>query len=183
MAVVYRHIGLDNNEVFYIGIGKDKRRAYDGRQYKRSKFWTKYTKKHGYVVDILTDNVDFELAKEIEIALIEKYGRRDLNKGTLVNMTDGGEGILGFKFSAESLQKMSDSHKGKASNNKGVPCSDKHKESISNTNKGNTYSLGRKVTDETKAKMSKSRKGVPKSDEHKLKIKMAMLAKKQLKTK
>ena len=29
MAIVYRHIRLDKNEVFYIGIGKTEKRAYE----------------------------------------------------------------------------------------------------------------------------------------------------------
>lgn len=40
-------------------------------------------------------------AKLLECCLIEKYGREDLEKGTLFNHTDGGEGIPGRKAPAE----------------------------------------------------------------------------------
>ena len=43
MAVVYRHIRLDKNEVFYIGIGKTERRAF--RKDFRNKYWASISKK------------------------------------------------------------------------------------------------------------------------------------------
>jgi len=41
----------------------------------------------------MVDNLNWEDACKKEIEFIELYGRRDLNKGTLVNLTDGGEDI------------------------------------------------------------------------------------------
>ena len=111
MAVVYRHIGLDNNEVFYVGIGKDRKRPYSKSG--RNQHWKNYINKHGYYVDILSDSVDYELAKEVEISLVSYYGRRDLGTGRLVNMTDGGEGSIGRFVSQETRLKMSKVHKGK----------------------------------------------------------------------
>lgn len=42
MAYVYRHIRLDKNEPFYIGIGSDinYQRAYNYQR--RTKYWKKY---------------------------------------------------------------------------------------------------------------------------------------------
>lgn len=93
MAVVYRHIRLDNNEVFYIGIGVSKKRAYEKSN--RNKYWSNIVSKTEYEVDILKKDLTYDDAKEIEKLLICYYGRKDLGLGTLVNMTDGGEGSPG----------------------------------------------------------------------------------------
>jgi hypothetical protein len=89
MALVYRHL-KPCGEVFYIGIGVSKKRAYS--KHGRNKHWINTVNKYGYEVQILTNNIDYEFAKEIEVNLISYYGRKDLNFGKLVNMTDGGEG-------------------------------------------------------------------------------------------
>ena len=89
MALVYRHL-KPNGEVFYIGIGVNKKRAYS--KHGRNRYWHNVVNKYGYEVQILTNGIDYEFAKEIEMLLIAHYGRRDLNKGTLVNLTDGAEG-------------------------------------------------------------------------------------------
>lgn len=91
MALVYRHL-KPCGEVFYIGIGVSKKRAYS--RYGRNKHWINTVAKYGYEVQILTNNIDYEFAKEIETNLILYYGRKDLNIGKLVNMTDGGEGAI-----------------------------------------------------------------------------------------
>jgi len=89
MALVYRHL-KPCGEVFYIGIGVSKKRAYS--KHGRNKHWINTVNKYGYEIQILTNNIDYEFAKEIEVNLISYYGRKDLNFGKLVNMTDGGDG-------------------------------------------------------------------------------------------
>jgi hypothetical protein len=122
MAIVYRHIRLDKNEPFYIGIGKTESRAYD--KSKRTKFWKKVINKTDYRIDILFDDLTWEEAQEKEKEFIKLYGRKDLKTGTLVNMTDGGEGVSGLKHSevaklkigkASSERKRSESTKTKSS--------------------------------------------------------------------
>lgn len=102
MAVVYRHIRLDKNQPFYIGIGNEKSRAYDKRS--RTKQWKAIAKK-GYEIEILFEDIDFEEAKKKETEFIALYGRKNNNTGTLVNLTDGGEGTIGYKHTEESIQK------------------------------------------------------------------------------
>jgi hypothetical protein len=126
MAVVYQHIRKDTNKIFYIGIGKTMRRPY--RKDKRNDIWNKIIQKTEYVVEILHNNITWEEAINIEIELIKKYGRIDMNTGILANMTDGGEGgynkvvtdeireklrviNTGTKKSESTKQKMSEAQK------------------------------------------------------------------------
>lgn len=48
-----------------------------------------------------------ERALQFESILISKIGRRDLGLGPLSNMTNGGEGISGYKHTEESKEKIS----------------------------------------------------------------------------
>jgi hypothetical protein len=93
MAIVYKHIRKDTNEIFYIGIGNDKSRAFSAKG--RNNHWKHIVDKYGYIVDIIETDINWQTACEKEIELIKEYGRRDLGFGTLVNMTDGGDGKLG----------------------------------------------------------------------------------------
>jgi hypothetical protein len=146
MAVVYTHQRLDNNEVFYVGIGKTSRRAFSKND--RSKYWTNIIKKTNYIVDILHSDVSWEEACELEKHLIFLYGRKNLGLGLLVNMTDGGEGSIGVIVSDETRKKLSISRKGEKNYAYGKIRSDEHKQKISKAHKGKTHS------DETKKKIS-----------------------------
>ena len=71
------------------------------------------------------------------------YGRKDLIEGTLVNFTDGGEGVCGWKASDETRKKISDKQKGengfwfgKKTWNYGIPCSHVQKLFLSKLRKG-----------------------------------------------
>jgi hypothetical protein len=109
MAVLYRHIRLDKNEPFYIGIGKDKKRAYIKNG--RNPIWKKIIKKTDYEVEILFDDLTWEEACKKEKEFIKLYGRKDLNTGSLINLTDGGEGGNGYKHSIEAKEKISEARK------------------------------------------------------------------------
>lgn len=110
MAIVYRHIRLDKNEVFYIGIGEFESRAYD--KVFRTKYWKNVAKK-GYEVEILFRDLTWEQACEKERELITLYGRKDSGLGSLVNLTDGGQGPKGAIRSEETKKRISESRKGK----------------------------------------------------------------------
>jgi hypothetical protein len=90
MAIVYIHTGENNGEIFYVGIGKSIDRARS--KHKRNKFWNNYVAIHGFVPTVLFDNLTWEEASLKEIELINTYGRRSLGEGTLVNITEGGQG-------------------------------------------------------------------------------------------
>ena len=90
--VVYRHINTDTLEVFYVGIGNKKRPK---SKFSRNRLWNEYVKENpNYYVEIIAVDLSHEDACELEILLIEEYGRQNLNTGCLVNMTRGGEGVL-----------------------------------------------------------------------------------------
>ena len=160
MAVVYKHIRLDTKEVFYVGIGSQKRRAYS--TYKRSKFWHNIVEKTDYEVVILEENVSVEEAYQMEKDLIKFYGRRDLGLGTLVNMTDGGDGRFGSTASEETRRKMSESHIGVNDWSKGIKRPKELVDQISK--KVREYWVNNErppMTEETKEKIRQSLIGRP----------------------
>ena len=105
---VYKHIRLDKNEPFYIGIGNKKNyyRAYETLASKRNEVWNKIFNKTKILVEILYDELTKEDASNKEKELISLYGRKDINTGTLCNMTDGGDGIWNCKRSEETKLKL-----------------------------------------------------------------------------
>lgn len=161
MAYVYRHIRLDKNEPFYIGIGNDRffSRAY--RKTNRNKHWLNIVGKTKYDVEILLWDIDYNFAKIKEREFINLYGRQDLGKGTLVNYTDGGEGnnnwspekrqkfierITGRKATEETRKRQSESHKGYKPT----------KETLENMRIAN---IGKIITKETREKMASKLRG------------------------
>jgi hypothetical protein len=97
MAYLYRHIRLDKNEPFYIGIGSDSayKRAYETKSNRRNYIWNKITAKTDFEVEIMLDNLTWQEACIKEIEFISLYGRIDNKNGILSNMTDGGDGTIG----------------------------------------------------------------------------------------
>lgn len=144
MAYVYRHIRHDKNEPFYIGIGSDTpyyKRANE--RARRGLFWKKIIAKTSYSIEILFDDISFEDAKIKEIEFIKLYGRKDLNTGCLVNLTDGGDGLINKVYTPEYRKNLSDSMR------------------------------GRVLTEEHKAKLRSYRIGIPNSPETRLKLSIA----------
>lgn len=103
---LYRHIRPDNNEVFYVGIG-DEDRPYKKGKY-RNTYWRNIVNKNNgeYGIDILLDNISWNFAKQKEVEFIKLYGRADLGLGTLVNLTDGGDGTVNRVTSKETAEKI-----------------------------------------------------------------------------
>jgi len=133
--VLYRHIRLDKNEPFYIGIGGSIDRAYC--KYKRNIIWKRIVSKTDYEIEILLEDLTWQEACNKEKEFIKLYGRKDLKTGCLSNMTDGGEGAVGIKHTEETKKKISDKLKQ-------MKCD---------------YWTGKKHTEETKKKISKNKIG------------------------
>mgnify|MGYP000303446793 CR=1 FL=1 len=91
--VVYIHRRLDNNTIFYVGMG-NKKRVKDKTN--RNNYWNNIVKKHGYYTEIVADNLSVEDAYELEMFLISELGREDVDAGNLVNLTDGGDGCTNW---------------------------------------------------------------------------------------
>lgn len=174
---LYRHIRLDKNEPFYIGIGTKNNPDGRGKSiYERSyskvrnKIWKDITSKTDYEVEILleSDNYDFIEAKEIEFIAI--YGRINNHTGILSNLTNGGLGNYGTIASDHKRNRMKALMKGKEPWNKGIPCSKEVKLQISQS------LIGNKLSVETINKRTKTRKNKAKeqgfyiSDIHKERI-------------
>lgn len=111
MAYLYRHIRLDKNEPFYIGIGSDDGYGRSKEISNRNRYWRNIVKNTPYDVEIMLDNLTWEEACEKEKEFIKLYGRKDLNIGTLCNLTEGGEGVLGMKHSEQTRKKISEDNK------------------------------------------------------------------------
>lgn len=152
--VVYSHIRKDTNEVFYIGIGVPNR-PY--RKDNRTKWWCNIVKKYGYTINIIKEGLTWEQATKEEIRLIKLYGRKDLGLGSLVNLTDGGEGTLGFIHSDKTKNLMRDKKKnmffGEENPFYGKTHTDEAKKRMSKIQKG------RKLSKKTIEKLKKVRKG------------------------
>ena len=125
---------------YYIGMGSNKRA------------WRKHKKvplpKNKVYIKIISNELDWYQAHDLEIRLIRGYGRKDLGTGPLLNRTDGGEGARNHKVSAEGRRRISKAAKGRTPHNKG-------KKGIQEAwNKGKPGTrLGAKCSEETKEKM------------------------------
>jgi hypothetical protein len=107
--IVYRHRRLDDNSIFYVGIGSEKRAE---SKHSRNKYWKNIVLSTPYSIEILQKNLSLEDACELEVFLISLYGRKDLKNGCLVNMSSGGEGAFGYTPSEKTKTEHSNRMKG-----------------------------------------------------------------------
>ena len=179
---LYRHIRVDKNEPFYIGIGtkseQDLKYGYYGRASAKhidNNIWLKIIAKTEWRWEILLESDDRKFISEKEKEFILLYGRKCDNSGTLANLTLGGEENHGYKHSNEAKRKISESQKGKPGRRLGAKLTPEQCEKFSEIQKevanrpemlefrkekmmGNTYMLGKIHSDESKKKMSESAK-------------------------
>lgn len=131
MYYLYRHIRLDKDEVFYIGIGTIVKtdykvqsletiynRAYRKGKY-RNQYWNNIVNKTNYAVEIIFHTKNILEIQEKEREFIALY------KSTVTNLTDGGHGIESYNHKEETKKQISDNLLGKK----------KTKEHIFNMNK------------------------------------------------
>lgn len=167
MAYVYRHIRLDKNEPFYIGIGSDEKYHRAGEKTRRNNLWKKIVSKTDYEIEILMDNITYDQAKNKEIEFINLYGRIIDGTGILSNLTLGGEGAKGHIVSQETINKIRNSQIGRKFT----------KEHIEKIRKARIGSKMPKRTKEHQEKLDKYKIGIPRSQETKLKLSLANIGK------
>lgn len=160
-AYIYRD--PSRGEPIYVGKGKGKR-AYahlsrtDNHPLTRR---IQHMRKNGTEPHVeIIESIDEDHAFFLESCLIEMFGRRDLNTGSLLNLTDGGEGTSGAVLSVETRVKMSIAKQNTSSetkakmslSRKGKTRTPEHQAKLSDALKGRNFSS------ETRAKMSDSQK-------------------------
>lgn len=92
---LYRHIRLDKNEPFYIGIGTkgSSKNFYERTKETHSKnnIWKSIAEKTEYIIEIILESNNDLFIQEKEREFIKIYGRICENKGgILANIQDGG---------------------------------------------------------------------------------------------
>ena len=150
MFYVYAHYKADDptGNPFYIGKGKGSREL----SHNRNPFWQNIVKKHGFISKRLHENLTEQEAWDIEINLINQFGKLTEGGGCLCNLADGGEGASGVKHSNTTKEKWSWAKKGKTW------------EEIYGPEKAAEIRAKRKLkkrvqTEETRKKISESKKG------------------------
>ena len=172
---LYRHIRLDKNEPFYIGIGTKNnkgiseetiyKRAYE--KVNRNKTWYAVLEKTEYRVEVFPEEYNnYEVLKEKEREFIKLYGRINLGTGTLTNCTSGGQGVVGMIHSDETKAQMSKVKKGQK----------RSPETIEKTRQGN---IGRKNSPESIEKTRQGNIGLKRTPETIEKLRQAKIGKKQ----
>jgi hypothetical protein len=170
MNLFYTYAYLrDDGSPYYIGKG------IGNRAYSKHRKHIKVPNKNRIL--ILKNNLTEEDAFKHEIYMISVFGRKDLGNGILINLSNGGDGVSGYKHtglskykmqikaldrppvSKETKEKISKTLKGR----KKSPLSEEQKKKISETKKKNFKEgkyktpngmLGKKHKEETKKKMS-----------------------------
>jgi hypothetical protein len=148
-----------NFEPFYVGKGNYQRIKTSlsrGSNFKMNKI--KKVGKNSIKVIKIYDNLENEESLLLEKEVIFKIGRRDLDKGPLVNLTDGGDGRLTSSHIEEVKMKISNTKK---SQNLSIAHSDETKEILRIKNLGqNNPMFGKYHTDEVKEKQSLKFSGI-----------------------
>jgi hypothetical protein len=134
---VYEHLRKTDGSVFYVGKGFGNRVT---RKTNRNRYWHNIVNKHGFDVRFVAKKIDEELALLVEIERIDQQKKLGTK---LCNLTNGGEGVVGYVATLETREKLSKAH------------------------------LGRKIPKWLSEKYSILRKGKPKSEEWKRKVSIA----------
>jgi len=118
-----------------------------------NKIWNYIVNKTEWDVEIVLESNDYQFIKKKECEFIKLYGRIDLKKGILTNLTDGGEGCKGYIATDIHKKRISIANMGRICKFKGIPRTQQVKDRVSIMNKG------KKRTDEEKEKIKLKRIG------------------------
>ena len=157
--VVYLHERLDTNAVFYVGKGTHKRVR---QKCNRNPHWHRIVAKAGGFNDhLIAKGLMESEALELERLLIAEMRERGLE---ICNMTNGGDGISGYRFSDVARKAMSDRMKLKPPLMLGKTFTADHIENLRRAK------LGKKQTPEQIKKAADARRGKPLSEQTRQKI-------------
>jgi len=120
--------------------------------------------------------LDEDHAFFIESCLIEIFGRRDLKTGTLLNLTDGGEGMSGWQASEETRAKLRDILNRPERKALQIAAHLGAKRSQETREKIAAKARGRKISDETRIKLSASHRGLERSELTRTRLSIAVKA-------
>lgn len=155
MFYVYIH-KKPEGDVFYVGKGTgDRAFSHDNRNI----HWQRTVKKYGLEVQVLSHFSDEQEAFTQERLLIKSFRDSGVN---LVNMTNGGEGAGGYKWTPEQVARW------RASMPSNHMIGRKHSESTKA--KIGAKHRGKKISPEVAAKISASLKGREFSEAHRAKL-------------
>lgn len=137
----YIHRRADDGKVFYVGKGQRNRsHSIKGRTAR----WIRTAAKHGLIIEIVATFERESDALDHEKALIAKYRAEGPH---LCNLTDGGEGTSGYKYTEEQRRKNAERGMGR-------------KQSAETIAKRVARLVGLKRSDEARAKISAGRIGI-----------------------
>lgn len=165
--LVYTHTRPDTNEIFYVGKGTGKRMKC---RTNRNIHWKRIVDKaNGFKYDVLAKNLTEQEALNFEILMIKKMKEAGFG---LCNMTNGGDGVSGFKHSPEMCEAQRQRMLGVTPWNKGKPTSPEAIEKM------RLAKLGKKQSPEHIAKCAESRRGKKYSEAHRKAISESLLGRK-----
>lgn len=159
MYYVYQHRRNDTNAVFYVGKGKGYR---CNQKTGRNIYWHRVANKHGFSVEKVLTDLDEEFALLAEYELIDQYKRLNF---ALSNLSEGGQGTSGYKFTAEQIKNLSAAHVGKKHSAKTKAKMSAAKKGKLPNNTGKVYKMKEPMSLELRAKLSEQRRGRIMSEE------------------
>lgn len=166
-GIIYKATNITNDKA-YIGqtiLSLSERRGRHIADISRlNTYFSRALKKYGpenFRWEIVSKCYSAEELNNIEIEMIEKYD----TFGNGYNLTKGGEGNVGFKYTKESKKKLSEGKKGeknpmygkfgKDHHNYGKPRSEETKKKISEATKAErNHNYGKHITEAVKKKMA-----------------------------
>jgi group I intron endonuclease len=155
---IYKTTNTINGKIY---VGQHKAETFD-KYYKGSgQLLARAFKKYGktnFTCEILATAETKEELNALEVYWIDRLAARDTEIG--YNITEGGEGTVGYQHTEEAKLKMSVAKKGK-------PLTAKHCKAISQSNSG------RKLSEESRLKISKANTGKKHTEETRQKLRDA----------
>lgn len=95
---VYIHRRKTDDNVFYVGKGHGNR-AWS--KHGRNTYWKRVAEKHGFYVEIIRSDMLEKDSFDLEVETIASIGIDNLT-----NLTQGGEGLSGYRFTEEQRNRM-----------------------------------------------------------------------------